>query len=107
MVILKQNAVRQIIAVVMAAANLDSVLLKNAHIWCGFTRIQQLCLAALQHVGQTSGIGSDAAHTLEKIQSSPFAGEQTADIASDDANHRALRHPVPILIVKLKSSSIV
>ncbi|MPN36186.1 hypothetical protein SDC9_183694 [bioreactor metagenome] len=75
---------------VIAAANLDSVLFKNTHIWRSFTRIQQLCLAPLQHIGQTSGIGGDAAHTLEKIQGGPFASEQTANITGDNADNGAL-----------------
>ena len=83
-VVLEHDGRRQVVTVVAAAANADSVLFKNAVVGAGLTGVQQGDAGAFQQGRHLMGIGGNAAHSLQVVQRNALTGKQGAYIARNN-----------------------
>ena len=100
MVVLQKNAVGQIITVIIAAAHTHGIFFKNPHVRRCFSRIQKLRLRSRKEPCHRTGIGCNAAHPLQVVQSYPLSGQQAADISPHLPHQLPAAHFLSILTEK-------
>ena len=100
MIILQQDAIAEVVTVIVSAADFNSILFKDTHIGSRLAGIQQFCLGAFQEIRDLSGVCRNTAHTLQEVQCGTLAGQQYPNVTTDNAQLFALTDPVTILAGK-------
>ncbi len=100
-VVLDQDSVGKIEAMILAAATADRVLVDNSQAGSGFARIENAGLRAGNRVDKFAGKGGDAAHALQKIKDHALAGKDHASVVLDYSDRLPLvqAHAVKYFVV--------
>ena len=83
MIVLEEDAVRQIVTVILAAADSDGIFFKDPHVRRRLARIDQGDSRTGQQGYDLMGIGRDAAHALQIVEAYPFGRQDGPDAADD------------------------
>ena len=86
---------------IFAAAYFYSIFFKHTHTGCCFSGIQQGSFCAFQHLCHFVGVGGDAAHALQIVQGSTFAGKQHTDVAGYRCHQLTFCHSVTIGYIEI------
>ena len=85
-IVLDQDSVRKIEAMILAAAAAYGVFVDHPQAGSGLARIKNAGFGTGDGIDELASRGGDAAHALEKIQDDAFAGEQHARVVADDGD---------------------
>ncbi len=75
MIVLDEDAVLQVEAMIDASAAADCVLVEGAQTGYGFARVEDFCLCAGDGFDELVSQGCDAAHALHEVENYALAGE--------------------------------
>ena len=98
-VVLDEDTVGQVIAVVRAAADSDSVLFERTHVRSGLSGVEELRVVTLEFFCHGTGEGSDTAHALQEVKSCSFTAQYCAAVADENADDISLMDLVAVLEV--------
>ena len=85
-IVLDEDAVGKIEAMILAAAATDGVLVEDAQAGRGLASIENTNARAGDGVDEFARDGGDAGHALEEIQNHALAGENDARVVANDRN---------------------
>ena len=89
-VVLDENAVGKIEAVIFAAATADGVLVENAQAGDGFARVEDFGARVLDSLDIFAGEGGYAAHTLHQVEDDALACQYDTSIVTNYGDGLAL-----------------
>ena len=95
-VVLDQDAVGEVVAVVARPAHAHGLLLEDAHVGRGLAGVHELGPGAREKRRHRAGLGGNAAHALEVVEGDPLAGKQGAHMGVHRAEELALLHLVAV-----------
>ena len=106
-IVLEEDAVGQIITVILAAANRDGIFFKDPHVRRRLARIDQGDSRTGQQGYDLMGIGRDAAHALQIVEAYPFGRQDGPNAADDFGQLLSLVDFVAVFDKKIKPDFVI
>lgn len=92
-IVLDEDSVGEVEAVVLASAAADGILVQKTHTGHGLAGIENACFGTRYSVHEAAGLGGDAAHPLEQVEDDPFAREDSSRLMAHDGDRLTLVEP--------------
>ncbi len=106
-VVFEHDHVVEAYAVVCAAAAVDGVFLKQAHVGGGLAGVEELGVESVEHAYHAVGLGGDAREALHEVESSAFGSEDGTGMSLDGHQDLALGDGVTIVLEEGHGEAVV
>src|SRR5947207_3347020 len=92
MIVLDQNAVRKIQAMVLPSAAADCIFVEHSQAGCSLASIENACLGTGDSFHKFSREGCNSAQPLQQVQNDSLAGKDHTSVVTNDGDGLSAMH---------------